>query len=135
MRNNYFKTHTYHTTRTHWELNLTESGKCELLSRSLQDKRANLTRVTSPPNSTTGGSRLIFCVPFSYISFPSFTFSGAPPNLTPRRFPFYLILIILLCFLFVFHLPGAPYRIFFLFLPWLPCHFYLVASEQQHVNL
>ena len=100
MRNNYFKTHTYHTTRTHWELNLTESGKCELLSRSLQDKRANLTRVTSPPNSTTGGSRLIFCVPFSYISFPSFTFS------------------------------GAPYRIFFLFLPWLPCHFYPVVIEQ-----
>ena len=31
--------------------------------------RANLTRVTSPPNSTTGGSHLIFSVPFSYILF------------------------------------------------------------------
>ena len=50
--------------------------------------RANLTRVTSPPSSTTGGS---------LISFPSFTF------------------------------PGTPYRIFLLFLPWLPCHFYLVV--------
>ena len=56
----------------------------------------NLTRVTSPPNSTIGGSRLIFSVPFSYISFSSFTF------------------------------PGAPYRIFLPFLPWLTCHFYLV---------
>ena len=47
------------------------------------------------------GSRLIFSVPFSYISISSFTFH------------------------------GAPYRIFFLFPPWLPCHFYLVATEQQ----
>ena len=39
--------------------------------------RANLTRVTSPPNSNTGGSRLIFYVPFSYFLFivylPRFT--------------------------------------------------------------
>ena len=36
-------------------------------------------------------------------------------------------------FLFPFHLffPGAPNRIFLLFLPWLPCHFYLVVIEQQ----
>ena len=47
------------------------------------------------------GSRLTFCWPFSYISFSSFTF------------------------------PGASYRIFLLFLPWLPCHFYFVGIEQQ----
>ena len=31
-----------------------------------------------------------------------------------------------------FTFPGVPYRIFLLFLPWLPCHFYLVVIEQQH---
>ena len=51
-------------------------------------------------NSTTGGSRLIFSIPFSY-------------------------------FLFIFYLPVASYRIFLLFHPWLPCHFYLVVIEQQ----
>ena len=30
-----------------------------------------------------------------------------------------------------FTFPGAPYRIFLLFLPWIPCHFYLVVIEQQ----
>ena len=38
---------------------------------------------------------------FSYISFPSVTFH------------------------------GALYRIFLLFLRWLPCHLYLVVTEQQ----
>ena len=47
------------------------------------------------------GSRLTFSWPFSYISFSSFTS------------------------------PGAPYRIFHLFLPRLPCHFYLVVIRQQ----
>ena len=28
--------------------------------------------------------------------------------------------------------PGAPYRISHPYLPWLPCHFYLVVIEQQH---
>ena len=27
--------------------------------------------------------------------------------------------------------PGTPYRIFLRFLPWLPCHFYLVVIEQK----
>ena len=40
-------------------------------------------------------------ITFSYISFSSFTFT------------------------------GTPYRIFLLFLPWLPCHFYLVVIEQE----
>ena len=40
-------------------------------------------------------------LPFSYIFFSSFTF------------------------------PDAPYRIFLLFLPWIPCYFYLVVIEQQ----
>ena len=70
------------------------SVECTLL-------RANLTRVTSPPISTTGDFRLIFSVPFSYIFFSSFTFT------------------------------GAPYRIFLLFLPWFPCHSYLVVIKQQ----
>ena len=60
-----------------------------------------LTRVTSRPNSNTDGFRLTFSVSFSYISFSSFTF------------------------------PGAPYRIFLLFFPWLPCHFYLLIIKQQ----
>ena len=36
---------------------------------SLTLVRANLTRVTSPPNSNTGGSRLIFSVLYSYFIF------------------------------------------------------------------
>ena len=63
--------------------------------------RTDLTRVFSPSNSTTDGSRLTFFVTFSYISFSSFTF------------------------------PGTAYRILLPFLPWLPCHFYLVIIEQQ----
>ena len=30
-----------------------------------------------------------------------------------------------------FTFPGAPYRIFLLFPPWLPCHLYPVVLEQQ----
>jgi len=33
-----------------------------------------------------------------------------------------------------FTFPGAPYRIFLLFLPWLPSHFNLVVIEQQHMT-
>ena len=54
----------------------------------------------------------------------------SPSNWTPRRFPVLPSLdpyISFSCFTF----PGAPYRIFLLFHPWLPCHFYLVI-EQQH---
>ena len=49
-----------------------------------------------------------------------------------RRFPSYLLSAFLL---FPFHLflPGAPYRIFLLFLPFLPCHFYIGVIEQQHI--
>ena len=65
--------------------------------------RANLTRVTSPPNSNTGCSRLSSLYP-SLISFSSFT------------------------------LPGAPYRIFLLFFPWLPCHFYPVVITATNNN-
>ena len=64
---------------------------------------ANLTRVISPPNSNTGGTRLIISVPFSYISFSSFTF------------------------------PAAPYWIFLLLLPWFHCHFYLVIEQQLYL--
>ena len=32
-----------------------------------------------------------------------------------------------------FTFPGAPYRIFLLFLPWLPCQFYLVVIEQHQL--
>ena len=63
---------------------------------------ANLTGRTSPPNSTTDGSRLIH---------------------------------LLILFLFTFTFAGAPYRIFFLFLLWFPCHFYLLVIEQQHRSL
>ena len=31
--------------------------------------------------------------------------------------------------------PGVPYRIFLPYLPWFPCHFYLVVIKQQHRTL
>ena len=34
-------------------------------------------------------------------------------------------------FVLYFSFPSVPYRIFLLFLLWLPCHFYLVVIEQQ----
>jgi len=30
--------------------------------------------------------------------------------------------------------PGTPYRIFLLFLPWLPCHFHFVVIKHQQVK-
>jgi len=48
---------------------------------------------------------VLYSLCFSVISFSSFTF------------------------------PGALYRIFLLFLPWLPCHFYFVVIEQQQRHL
>ena len=51
----------------------------------------------------------------------------------PRRFPPHLLLTLLLHFHFIFYFPDATYWIFLLFLPWLPCHFYLVVIEQQHL--
>ena len=50
-------------------------------------------------------SRLTFSWPFSYISFSSFSF------------------------------PGTLYRIFLLFLPQLPCHFYHIIIEQQQQRI
>ena len=41
----------------------------KLRQRELILVRANLTRVTSPPNPTTGGSILIFSITFSYFLF------------------------------------------------------------------
>ena len=83
------------------------------------------------------------------------------PNSTPRRFPSYLLLALQLHFLFIFcqqtqhqddsrlifpwpftyisyssfAFPGSPCRSFFLNLLRLPCQFYLVVIEQQHVGL
>ena len=37
--------------------------------------------------------------------------------------------------IFPFIYPGAPYRISLFFLPWLPCHFYLVVTKQQQLTL
>ena len=45
--------------------------------RKLTLVRANLTSVTSPPNPSTGGSCVIFYVPFSYFLF-IFYLPGAP---------------------------------------------------------
>ena len=71
--------------------------------RELTLVKANLTRVTSPPHSSTGGPVLSSLYP-SLNSFPSFIF------------------------------PGASYRIFFLFLSWLPSHFYcfVVTKTTAH---
>ena len=61
-------------------------------------------------------------------------------KLNYRQFPSYLLSTILLYSLYpslisYFTFPGVPYRISLLFLPWLPCHFYLVVIEQQRVHL
>ena len=53
----------------------------------------------------------------------------SPTNLIPWWFPSYLLLSLLLHFNFIVHLHGARDRIFLLFLPWLPCHFYLVIEN------
>ena len=63
---------------------------------SLTLVRANLTRVTSPPNSNTGGSRLIFSVLYSYFIFIFYL-----PRCT---------------------LPDFPSVSSLVFLPFLPCH-------------
>ena len=56
-----------------------------------------------------------------YISKLNFKTVSVFPSLDPSLiFPFHLAPFL-----------GAPYRIFLLFLPWLPCHFYLVVIEQQ----
>jgi len=59
--------------------------------------RANITRVTSPPNSTTGGSRFIFSVPFSYFLFIFYLSRCILLDLTSVSslaiFPFYLVFI------------------------------------------
>ena len=50
-------------------LNLNSKPAHMILIIRLTVVRANLTRLTSPPNSTTGGSRIIFSVLFSYFLF------------------------------------------------------------------
>ena len=59
------------------------------------------------------------------IFFNIFKYSGFLQNL-------YRIIFNYISF---FTFPSAPYRIFFLLLPWLPCHFYLVVIEQQQEGL
>ena len=44
-----------------------------------------------------------------------------------RRFSVPSLSVPFSCFLFIFYLP----RFYLLFLPWLPCHFYLVVMEQH----
>ena len=43
-----------------------------------------------------------------------------------RLFPSYLLCTLSLISFSSFTFPGAPCRIFLLFLPWLPCYFYLI---------
>jgi len=79
---------------------------CSGSKRKMSDKYKNIIKksnpVTSPPNSTPRRfPSYQFSWPYSYIFFSSFTF------------------------------PGARYWICLLFLPRLPCHFYLVVIEQQ----
>ena len=64
--------------------------------------RANLTRVTS------------------------FLFTW---NSTPRRFPSYPLLTLLLYFLFIFYFPRLCTPLH-LFLPWFPYHFYIVIEQR-----
>jgi len=82
-----------------WEVGKSQKfGKPNFLLADLE--RANLTRVASPPNSTIGGSCLSSLYP-SIICFSSFTF------------------------------PGAPYQISLPLLSWLSFHFILPSSQQQ----
>ena len=75
------------------------SSSDQTQKRELTLVRANLIRVISPSNTNTGGFRGIFSSLYPFlISFSCFTF------------------------------PDISYRIFLLFLPWLPCHFYLVIT-------
>ena len=87
--------------------------------------RANLTRVPSPPNPTTGGSPLILSIPFSHFFFifhlpqcilPDFTAISSLASLPflscyhhnkhkYRRFPSYLLCTLLL---FPSHLSPSP---------------------------
>ena len=91
-----------------------------------------VTRVISPPNSNTGGSHLIFSVPFSYFLFifklPWFTLPDFSSVSSLASLPFSLCRHRTTA---SFTFPDAPYHIFFLFLPWHPCHFYHVVIEQQ----
>ena len=60
--------------------------------RKLTLVRANLTKVTSPPNSNAGGSRLIFSVPLSYFLFifylPQCTLPDFPSDSSLASLPF-----------------------------------------------
>ena len=105
--------------------------------------RANITRVTSPTNSTIGSFHLISSVPFSHFLFifylprctlPNFLSDSSLASLPLRQISSYLILTLLLYFLFIFTFPGAPYWIFYLYLPRLSCHFYLVIEQQSNIT-
>ena len=73
-----------------------------------QPRRANLTRVTSPPNSNTDGSRLIFSIPFSYFLFVFYL-----PRCT---------------------IPDFPSVSSLAFLPFLPCcHYNNNSSNRRRV--
>ena len=50
---------------------------------------------------------------------------------SPWRFSSYFLLTLFFSF---FTSPGAPYRIFLLYLPKLPCHFYLVCHQTTGVG-
>ena len=66
-------------TSQHYHLTYAPLYRETLVSRTA---RANLTRITSPSNTNTGGSRLIFSVPFSHFSFIFYL-----PRCTLQDFP------------------------------------------------
>ena len=94
-----------------------ENYKHTQISLNLTRNKKNIFLFVIILTQLQDGSRLTF----SYIFFSSFTFSGSRITFSYISFS---------CFSF----PGASYRIFLLFLPWLPCHFYLVVIEQQQQN-
>ena len=63
------------------------------------------------------------------------TRNTSPTNSTPRRFPFYLLLTLLLYFIFIFHLPRCTLLDFFsvsypAFLPVVKASSFLTCSHQ-----
>ena len=80
----------------------------------------------------------------SRLTFKSYTsFHPLPSPVHPTGFPFcffrhsYLVIIEQQHYISFscFTSPGAAYWIFLPFLPWLPCHFYLVVIAQQQLSI
>ena len=63
-----------------------------------------------------------------YLRYMSYFMCEAMVTHLTSKLKYKVVLVFFSCISFSsFTFPGALYRIFLLFLPWLPCHFYLVV--------